>query len=120
MNDALRLVTAAFSSLSQTRKDVIRNDVRDFNFAKLCTWDTPMGQMDLFGVDVLKKVDEICKSKIIGKDRYGQFGAKKFNTNFSRHYPSSPYNNKHRGYPGYGNRRKPDFLGHKKFRKNKD
>ena len=42
MNDVLRLVTAAFSSLSQTRKDVIRTDVRDFNFAKLCTWDTPV------------------------------------------------------------------------------
>ena len=123
MNDALRLVTAAFSSLSQTRKDVIRNDVCDFSFAKLCMWDTPVGQMDLFGVDVLKKVDEIRKSKRIGKDRYGQYGAKKFNSKFSRHYnqyQSSPYNNKRRGYTGFGNRRRPDFLGHKKFRKNKD
>ena len=56
--DALRLGCAAFSLLSQTRKEVIRNDM-DYTFAKLCTWKYDVMPDQLFGSDVIKQLKEL-------------------------------------------------------------
>jgi hypothetical protein len=58
MSDTTRLLGAAFSLLSQSRKDVLRNDVQ-YPLAKLCTWDIPVGETELIGVDITKKLKEL-------------------------------------------------------------
>ena len=55
--DVIRLTAGALSQLSQVRKDIIRNDLK-YPMAKLCTWETPVGDDWLFGSDVVKKVKE--------------------------------------------------------------
>ena len=58
LSDSIRLLTAAFNQLSQSRKDVIRNDLQ-YPIAKLCNWDIPVGPTDLLGVDIGKKLKEL-------------------------------------------------------------
>ena len=50
MGDILKLGTAAFVTLSQARKEVIRNDMK-YPVSTVCTVTTPVGQAELFGDD---------------------------------------------------------------------
>lgn len=104
--DSLRLVTAAFSSLSQVRKDVVRNDVKEMT--KLCTWETPVGKEDLFGVDVMKKLDEVKKSKKL-KVR-DSFGGKNRNQNYNSRTRFQGYGSYRGGSMYYG--RRPNYNYH--------
>ncbi len=56
LTDANRLVTMGFSSMLQIRKELIRNAL-GFPLAKLCTWETPIGQ-DLIFPDLGKKLKD--------------------------------------------------------------
>ncbi len=47
LTDANRLITDAFTSLSQVRKEQYRNAL-GFPIGKLCTWSTPVGQELIF------------------------------------------------------------------------
>ena len=58
ITDTLRLGCAAFSLLSQARKEVIRNDMSS-TFAKLCTWKYEVGTEQLFSNDVIKQLKEL-------------------------------------------------------------
>jgi hypothetical protein len=60
-------LSAAFSTLCQIRKDVIRNDLGE-PMARLCTWDTAVGQQALFDCDATKK----CKEGDESSYRIGQ------------------------------------------------
>lgn len=57
ISDIVRGLSASFSALSQVRKDIIRNDLGD-PVAKLCTWETKVGQEFLFEGDVGKAAKE--------------------------------------------------------------
>ncbi len=92
--DVIRLTAGALSQLSQVRKDIIRNDLK-YPMAKLCTWETPVGDDWLFGPDVVKKVKE--KSEF-----------KKLKPYFRR--KSGKYNKGRRHGYGYNTYKKP-FLG---------
>ena len=47
LTNANRLVTMSFSTMSQIRKELIRNAL-GMPLAKLCTWETPVGKELLF------------------------------------------------------------------------
>ena len=57
MTDGVRLMAAAFSGLYQVQKDIIHNYFVEV-VTKICTWETKVGRDELFGVDILKKLDE--------------------------------------------------------------
>ena len=61
ITDALRLGCAAFSLLSQVRKEVIRNDL-NHTFAKLCAWKYEVGTDQLFSADVVKQLKELTET----------------------------------------------------------
>ncbi len=56
LTDANRLVTMGFSSMSQIRKELIRNAL-GYPLGKLCTWETPVGTELLFP-DLGKKLKD--------------------------------------------------------------
>ncbi len=56
LTDANRLVTMSFASMCQVRKELIRSAM-GFPLAKLCTWETPVGQELLFP-DLGKKLKD--------------------------------------------------------------
>ncbi len=56
LTDATRLMTMGFSSLTQVRKELIRNSL-GFPLAKFCGWDTPVGREELF-MDLPKMLKE--------------------------------------------------------------
>ena len=53
MTDATRLLTMSFASLTQVRKELVRNCL-GYPIAKYCTWETAVGEETLF-VDLGKK-----------------------------------------------------------------
>lgn len=62
-NNSLRLVVSAFNYINQIRKEVIRFHVNDTALAELCKADCEVGTDDLFPFDIVKKCDEIHKTK---------------------------------------------------------
>lgn len=101
INDSLRMIVAAFNYLSQLRKDIIRNDYKDNCVTKLCTWDTAVGDVELFPFDFLKRVGEIKKAKRLGAAYKSKTGT------YKRYYKS------HKNKQGNKKFKRP-FLGHKK------
>jgi len=113
MNDSIRLMMASFNWMSHCRKDIIRNDIRDFAVGELCGWDTPIGESMLFPFDVSKKADEARKTKKLGFPVYKQ--RRQFRPQ------TKSYGNQSGGYSGgyktsnnaYRQKKKP-FLGPRK------
>ena len=97
-------MTAAFNWLSQSRKDIVRNNVRDVAIHELCTWDVAVGESELFPFDVTKKVDEIKKTKKLGASYTSHYKAKRFNAR-----PSQKGNFRYNSYKP--NKKKKSFLG---------
>ncbi len=56
LTDATRMLTMSFSSLTQVRKELIRNSL-GFPLAKFCTWDTVVGQEVIF-TELSKKLKD--------------------------------------------------------------
>ncbi len=56
MTDATRLITMSFASLTQVRKELVRNSL-GFPIAKFCSWETPVGEDVLF-TDLGKKLKD--------------------------------------------------------------
>ncbi len=110
LTDSLKLVTASFNALSQTRKDVARNAVRDYNFTKLCSWDTAIGVDNLFDLDVAKTVTEMSKTKKLGKKPF--FKDRSFKPKYNKKRAS--------GYKGKRKRDDYSFLKSKKRSPEKD
>lgn len=73
ISDIIRGIATAFSSLSQTRKDCIRNDSGD-PIAKMCTWETPVGAEWLFAGDVAKQVHDKEQARLkLRKKRFNRY-----------------------------------------------
>lgn len=66
INNSVRLLAAAFNYINQSRKEVIRMNVREQGLPGLCKWDCPVGQDELFPFDVTKRCDEIGKVRTLG------------------------------------------------------
>lgn len=114
-NDSLRMMTATFNWLSHCRKDVVRNDVRDFAVGEMCGWDVPVGETELFPFDVTKRADEIKKTKKLGHSSYKPrtFGKQNLKSNFR---PSNNgYNNSNSGYNNSYNYNKTKKFSKKPF-----
>ena len=69
MNNLVRGISQAFSSMNQLRKENVRNDAGD-PIGRLCTWDYKVGRDLLFGGEVGKTVRDrdsarlrLCKKK---------------------------------------------------------
>ena len=69
-NDSLRLIISAFNYISQVRKEVFRFHVNDTALAELCKWDCEVGLDELFPFDVVKKCDEIQRTKKLGRPSF--------------------------------------------------
>lgn len=116
VGDSLRLITASFNYLSQTRKEIIKNDIKDPGLTKLCGWSTKVGQTELFPTDVAKQVDELRKVRKLrdsnpnkrSRKHHGSQGFRKDYRPYNR--PSKGYNNASQSNQGYKRSRKP-FLG---------
>ena len=57
ITDTVRCISMAFSQLSQTRKEIIRNSLGE-PLARFCTWETPVGSEWLFGKELTKKLKD--------------------------------------------------------------
>ncbi|KAK3888608.1 hypothetical protein Pcinc_007334 [Petrolisthes cinctipes] len=69
-NDSLRLVVSAFNYINQLRKEVIRFHVIDNALSELCKGGCEVGTDELFPFDVVKKCDEIHKTKKLGRPSF--------------------------------------------------
>ena len=125
LNSSVRLLTAAFCYINQSRKDVARMYIRESTLPGLCKWDSPVGEKDLFPFDVTKRCDELGKVRTLGSHTANQqnrprYHHKKPTSELKwppRRYEnkpaaatySAPYPNKGRG-KATSNNNKP-FLG---------
>lgn len=69
-NDSLRLVVSAFNYINHLRKKVIRFHVNDTALSDLCKGGCEVGTDELFPFDVVKKCDEIHKTKKLGRPAF--------------------------------------------------
>lgn len=124
LQDAFKLLIASSSYVSHSRKENVRTDIRHPNlktqFAKLCSWATPIGETELFGPDILKQFDEVEKStKLSDKKRshrfqpYNRFSGSRRSGQSSQYQYRDQYKGKEDRKP-----RKP-FLGKKASQKSK-
>ena len=98
--DIVRLSSAAFSLLSQTCKDIIRNDM-GYPISKLCNWKYKVGVENLFEDDLMKKLKEL----------------KEQNMHFKPHKPSASRFSSRGDRDAYRVLSKPLKRYHKKGRK---
>ena len=66
MNNAIRLLVAAFNYLNQTRKLTAKAHIKEESLGKICKWEHEVGEKELFPFDVTKKIEEINKTKKLG------------------------------------------------------
>ena len=109
ITDAIRLSSAAFSMLSQTRKEVMRNDMK-YPFGKLCTWQSNVGVDKLFGDDVLKQLKDVRETarqlgEAYGKPGHGYGGGfsykkKSYGGNGGK-FRKRQHSNRGKGYKGH-------------------
>lgn len=69
-NDSLRLIVSAFNYINQLRKEVIRFHVNDTALSELCKWDCEVGKDELFPFDVVRKCDELHRTKRLGRPSF--------------------------------------------------
>ena len=94
---SIKLLSASFNCLNQARKDVIRNELHE-PVAKLCNWDTPVGQKMLFGEDMLKKIKEVEETKALDKN-FRKRGYSQNSGYSSRSHPYRFQNRKEKNSP---------------------
>lgn len=67
LNSSVRLLASAVNYINQLRKEVVRLNVHDTALAELCRWDCEVGKDSLFPFDVVKKCDELHRTKQLGR-----------------------------------------------------
>ena len=70
LNNSLRLLTSAVNYINQLRKEVARIHVNDSALEELCKWECEVGKDDLFPFDVVKKCEDIHKSRKLGRPSF--------------------------------------------------
>ena len=113
LHDALSLMTATITYINQARKDNIRNDINNYQLAKLCTWDTAVGTDELFPFDVSKKVDEMKKVKRLDSSYNFSLSRQRGKNSQYQSYQSGPKKH-YTGHKKSFNKNSKPFLGHKK------
>ncbi|MPC75985.1 hypothetical protein E2C01_070386 [Portunus trituberculatus] len=63
LNNSFRLLASAVNYINQLRKEVARIHVNDSALEELCKWECEVGHDDLFPFDIVKKCEEIHKSR---------------------------------------------------------
>lgn len=109
LNNSLRLLTSAVNYLNQLRKEVARIHVNDSALAELCKWECEVGREDLFPFDVVKKCDEIHKTRKLGRPSFRPY-------KYSRSRRQAPHRQDSRKFTYPQTRQRSfqrPFLGHK-------
>lgn len=70
LNNSFRLLASAVNYVNQLRKEVARIHVNDSALVELCKWECDVGQDDLFPFDIVKKCEEIHKSRRLGRPSF--------------------------------------------------
>lgn len=91
LNNSLRLLTSAVNYINQLRKEVARTHVNDSALAELCNWECEVGKDDLFPFDVVKKCEEIHKSRKLGRPSFRPYKAPGKRFASPRQFPSRPH-----------------------------
>ena len=121
LNNSLRLLASAVNYLNHLRKEVARIHVNDTALTELCKSELEVGQTELFPFDVVKKCDEIHKTKKLGRPSFRPFrGYPRFSPHqqgsrrpaYHYPYPSRPG----RGYSGNQRSQNRSFLGQRPSR----
>lgn len=76
LSGSLRLLLSAFNYLNHLRKEVARLHVNDTALAELCKWEYDVGTDSLFPSDVVKKCDEIHRTKKLGQSSFRNYEQK--------------------------------------------
>ena len=113
---SLKLLTAAFNYLNHSRKELIRNSIKNDVLRQLCSWKCKVGDKELFPFDVNKRVAELKKGQNLGKqksyrdfkryDRSFRGGSRRpgfYNMRrFNYYYPGNSSRNNFQGFPKRG------------------
>ncbi|XP_063856582.1 uncharacterized protein LOC135098244 [Scylla paramamosain] len=91
LNNSLRLLTSAVNYINQLRKEIARTHVNDSALAELCNWECEVGKDDLFPFDVIKKCEEIHKSRKLGRPTFRPYKAPGKRFASPRQLPSRPH-----------------------------
>ena len=67
INKSLKLMTAAINYVNHSRKENVRNGVRDNVLRRLCSWDCSVGNKELFPFKVSKRCHELRRAKNLGR-----------------------------------------------------
>ena len=69
LGDVLHLLVATFNCMCQVRKEHLRNTLarRDRNLSSLCTWETGVGEKNLFPFNVQSKCRDLARARQIGQ-----------------------------------------------------
>lgn len=117
LNNSLRLLTSSVNYLNHLRKEVARIHVHDSALVDICRWDCEVGTDELFPFDVVKKCDDIHKTKKLGRPFFRPFkssGPRKFPQH--RQAPRRSYTQQLPRQHYHQDRPRPQtkpFLGHK-------
>ena len=109
LNDSFRLLTSAVNYLNQLRKEVVRIHANDSALAELCKWECEVGKDDLFPFDVIKKCDDILRTRRLGRPafrpyRYGRarrHAAPPRQDTRKPHYPQARHRTAQRPFLGH-------------------
>lgn len=97
LNDCLRLLISAFNYANQLRKEVARVHVNDTALADLCKWECEVGTDKLFPFDLVKKCDEIHRTKKLGRPSFRPYKTSRGkNFSFGRQDYRKPYSSRAR------------------------
>lgn len=77
LSGSLRLLLSATNYLNHLRKEVARIHVNDTALAELCKWECDVGTDSLFPFDVVKKCDEIHRTKKLGRPSFRPYRTNK-------------------------------------------
>ena len=67
ISKSVKLLAAVFNYVNHSRRENVRNGVRDDTMKKLCSWDCKVGAKELFPFNVSKRCTELRKSKNLGR-----------------------------------------------------
>lgn len=92
LNGSLRLLISAINYINQLRKEVARVHVNDTALAELCKWECEVGTDSLFPFDIVKKCDEIHKTKKLGRPSFRPYKTNRIKSNvLNRHDYRRPF-----------------------------
>ena len=76
LGEVLHLLIAAFNHINQVRKEHLRNTlgVKDRALSSLCTWETAVGEKNLFPFNVQTKCRDLVRARMLGRGSFRSRG----------------------------------------------